>query len=142
MLPSQIPLRLRLGLDRRLAGFCLINGVTFAVDVALLSLLHGVLHWPLPASVTLAYAVAFALSYVLNRQFNFHSHGDVGGQLRLYVPVVMANYLLFLLGLTELLAAAGLDYRLARLLAGGGEGVFMYAALRWMVFRDAQPVRR
>lgn len=133
--PVRPSLRERLGIDRRLVGFCLINGFTFGVDLSLLSLLHGVLRWPLPLAITLAYATAFALSYVLNRRFNFHSHGDVGSQLRVYVPTVAANYVLFLLGLAELLTALGLDYRLSRVVAGACEGVFMYSMLRWVVFR-------
>jgi hypothetical protein len=33
------------------------------------------------------------------------------------------------------LAALGVDYRLARLAAGACEAVYMYAAMRWVVFR-------
>jgi len=116
-------------------GFCLINGFTFGVDLVLLTVLHGWLHVPVPIAVTVAYACAFALSYVLNRIFNFRSHAPVGPQFTVYVAVVVVNYLAFILGVSSALAALGLDYRLARLLAGGCEAVYMYSAMRWVVFR-------
>ncbi|MDT7801115.1 MAG: hypothetical protein QOI78_4548, partial [Actinomycetota bacterium] len=69
---------LPLGLSRIVAptflGFCLINGFTFGVDLGLLTVFHGLLGWPLWLGITLAYLCAFAVSFVLNRTFNFHSH--------------------------------------------------------------------
>jgi len=38
-----------------LLGFAVINGFTFAVDLGLLTTLHGGLGWPLPVSITVAY---------------------------------------------------------------------------------------
>ena len=116
-------------------GFCLINGFTFGVDLVLLYLMHGVLALPVPMAVSVAYACAFALSYVLNRLFNFASHAPVGPQFAVYVVVVVVNYLAFILGVSSLLTALGVDYRIARLGAGACEAVFMYSMMRWVVFR-------
>jgi putative flippase GtrA len=116
-------------------GFCLINSFTFGVDLVLLTALHGWLNFPVPIAVTVAYACAFALSYVLNRIFNFRSHAPVGPQFAVYVVVVVVNYLAFILGVSSLLAALGVDYRIARLLAGACEAVYMYSMMRWVVFR-------
>jgi putative flippase GtrA len=116
-------------------GFCLINGFTFGVDLVLLTALHGWLNVPVPIAVTVAYACAFALSFVLNRIFNFRSHAPVGPQFTVYVVVVVVNYLAFILGVSSALAALGLDYRLARLVAGACEAAYMYSAMRWVVFR-------
>jgi len=55
-----------------------------------------------------------------------------------YVVVVIVNYLVWILGVGDGLAALGLDYRLARIAAGACEALYMYAAMRWLVFRDAQ----
>jgi putative flippase GtrA len=118
-------------------GFCLINSFTFGVDLVLLSALHGWLNLPVPIAVSVAYACAFALSYVLNRIFNFQSHAPVGPQLVVYVVVVVINYLAFILGLVSLLTAIGVDYRIARLVAGACEAVYMYSAMRWVVFRGS-----
>jgi putative flippase GtrA len=131
--------RLPFGLDRIVAptflGFCLINGFTFGVDLLLLTVLHGGLRILYPIAVTVAYACAFALSYVLNRIFNFRSHAAVGPQFAVYVVVVVVNYLAFILGVSSALSALGVEYHVARLLAGACEAVYMYSAMRWVVFR-------
>ena len=43
----------------------------------------------------------------------------------------------WILGVGAGLAALGLDYRLARAAGGACEGLYTYAAMRWLVFRDA-----
>ena len=127
------------GLDSVVAptflGFLIINGFTFGIDLLLLTALHGGAEIPLPIALTAAYACAFALSYVLNRVFNFRSHGAVGPQVAVYVVVVVLNYLAFILGVSSALAMLGVQYHLARIVAGICEAVFMYSAMRWVVFR-------
>ena len=103
----------------------------------LLTLLRGGLAVPYPVAVTVAYAGAFGLSYALNRYFNFRSHAPVGPQLAIYIVVVVVNYLAFILALSTVLTGLGIDYRIARLMAGGCEAVYMYCALRWVVFRKS-----
>jgi putative flippase GtrA len=131
--------RLPLGLNSLVAptflGFVLINSFTFGVDLLLLTLLHGVAALPLPVAVTVAYACAFALSYVLNRTLNFQSHAAVGPQIAVYVVVVVINYLAFILGVSTVLAAVGVEYHVARIVAGACEAAYMYSAMRWVVFR-------
>jgi hypothetical protein len=51
--------------------------------------------------------------------------------------VLVINYFGCILGVTTGLAALGLNYQLARTAASLCETAYMYAALRWMVFRDA-----
>lgn len=116
-------------------GFALINTFTFGVDLMILTLLHGGFRAPLPVAVTVGYAAAFGLAYYLNRTLNFRSHAAVGPQLTVYVVVVVVNYLAFILGVSSGLAAVGVEYHLARVVAGGCEAVFMYTAMRWVVFR-------
>lgn len=133
--------RLPWGLSRvvppSLLGFVVINGFTFGIDLALLTVLRSWVHLPLWLSITIAYACAFGLSYVLNRALNFHSHGAVGPQLAVYVVVVVVNYLVWILGAGAGLSAVGVEYHLARLIAGACEGIYMYCALRWIVFRKS-----
>ncbi|RZT17931.1 GtrA-like protein [Mycobacterium sp. BK558] len=137
--------RLPLGLDHLVAptllGFCLINSATFGVDLALLVVLRGVLGVPYPLAVTVAYTFAFGLSYALNRRLNFRSHAPAGQELTIYVAVVVINYLGLILGLSTLLTDLGLDYRLVRLTVGGCEAVYMYCALRWVVFGKGRSIR-
>jgi putative flippase GtrA len=131
--------RLPFGLNSIVAptflGFALINSFTFGVDLVLLTLLHGWLGAPLSVAVTAAYACAFALSYYLNRTMNFRSHAPVGPQVAVYVVVVVINYLAFILGVSSALAALGVEYHVARIAAGACEAVYMYSAMRWVVFR-------
>jgi putative flippase GtrA len=117
-------------------GYLVINLCTFFIDLLLLALFHGVLRLPLPIAVTLSYGTAGAVSYVANRVLNFRSHGAVGRQLVLFIAVELVNYFLFVLGLTNGLAAAGVYYEIARVLAACCEGVFLYCCMRWLVFRD------
>ncbi|MFI5612841.1 GtrA family protein [Amycolatopsis sp. NPDC051903] len=133
------------GLSRLVApsflGFVIINGFTFSVDLALLTLFHGGFGWPVWLAISLSYVLAFALSFVLNRAFNFRSHAPVGKQAVLYAAAIGVNYVAFLLGVGAGLSALGLEYHLSRLIAGACEGVFMYSVMRWVVFaKRAEPV--
>jgi putative flippase GtrA len=134
--------RLPFGLDRvvapNLLGFAVINLFTFTLDLALLTGLHGGLGWPVPVSITLSYVTASGLSYLLNRSLNFRSHGALGTQTGIYAVVITVNYLAWILGVGAGLAALGLNYQLARVAAGLCEAGYMYAAMRWLVFRDAR----
>lgn len=124
-----------------LVGYVLINGSTFGLDLALLTLLHGLLGVVLPAAFTIAYVTAFALSFVLNRRLNFLSHAPVGRQLVVYAIAVAINYLAFILGVATGLSSLGLEYHASRILAGLCEAVYMYCVLRWVVFRQKRPPR-
>jgi putative flippase GtrA len=131
--------RLPFGLDSvvppTLLGFALINGFTFAVDLALLTVLHSWVALAVPVAVAVAYACAFTLSFYLNRTMNFVSHAPVGRQFALYAVVVVVNYLALVVAVTTALTAVGVDVRLARILAGCCEAVYMYCTMRWVVFR-------
>lgn len=131
--------RLPFGLARvvppTLLGFALINSTTFTIDLLLLTAIRDGLGLPIPVAVSIAYGIALSLAFVLNRMFNFRSHAAVGRQAGLYVVVVAINYVALVLGVTTGLAALGVDYQFARVLAGLSEAVFMYCAMRWVVFR-------
>jgi putative flippase GtrA len=132
--------RLPFGLSRVVApsllGYLLINLCTFFLDLSLLAAFHGALKWPLPVAVTLSYGSASATSYALNRVLNFRSHAALGAQFPVFVAVSASNYLVFVLGLTNGLAAAGVYYELARIIAALCEGAYLYVMMRWVVFRD------
>jgi putative flippase GtrA len=134
--------RLPFGLSRVIApnllGYLLINLCTFFLDLSVLAVAHGVLRWPLPLAVTLSYGSASAVSYVLNRVLNFRSHGALGTQLPVFVAVSASNYLIFVLGLTDLLASVGVYFELARTIAALCEAAYLYSMLRWVVFRDSR----
>lgn len=136
---ERVVARLPFGLNSVVAptflGFVLINSFTFGVDMALLTTLHSGFAVPLPIALTVGYVCAFTLAFFLNRTLNFRSHATVGPQLVSYVVVVAVNYAAFIVVLPTFLAAAGLQYHLARLVAGGCEAIYMYTAMRLVVFR-------
>ncbi|MGH3212123.1 MAG: GtrA family protein, partial [Trebonia sp.] len=139
---TAISRRLPFGLSEVVApsmvGYLLINLCTFFIDLGLLGLFHGHFRWPLPAAVTLSYGTASVISYTLNRVLNFGSHEAVGKQFPVYVVVSASNYLIFVLGLTDLLSHVGVYYELSRILAACCEGVYLYCMMRWVVFRDTK----
>lgn len=133
---ARLPFRLNSVVAPTFLGFVVINSATFAFDLVLLTLLHGGLRVALPIAVTVAYACAFTASYYLNRILNFQSHAAVGPQFAVYVVVVVVNYLAFILGVSSMLAAIGVEYHVARIVAGACEAIYMYSAMRWIVFRS------
>jgi putative flippase GtrA len=135
----RLPFGLSNVVEPNMLGYLLINLGTFCIDLGLLGLLHGKERLPIPIAVTISYGTASLVSYVLNRVFNFRSHAGVGRQLPVFVAVSASNYLIFVLGLTDLLSAVGVYYELARILAACCEAVYLYCMLRWVVFRDAAP---
>jgi putative flippase GtrA len=143
---ADVSRRLPFGLGRivtpSMLGFAVINGFTFAVDLSLLTVFHAVLGWPLPAAITLSYLMAFGLSFLLNRRFNFRSHGAIGGQATIYLVAIGLNYAVFILGVTDGLAHLGAEYHLARLAGGSCEAIYMYSVMRWVVFADRGRPRR
>jgi putative flippase GtrA len=120
-----------------LVGYLLINLCTFFIDLGLLGLFHGTLRWPIPLAVTLSYGTASVISYILNRTLNFRSHENVGRQFPLYVAVSGSNYLIFVLGLTDLLSSMGVYYEFSRVIAACCEAVYLYCMMRFLVFRDS-----
>jgi len=140
-LMTAITRRLPFGLSEvvapSLVGYLLINLCTFFVDLGILGLFHGTFRWPIPAAVTVSYGTASVLSYVLNRVLNFRSHDNVGRQFPVFVAVSVSNYLIFVLGLTDLLSTVGVYYELSRVLAACCEAVYLYCMLRWVVFRGS-----
>jgi putative flippase GtrA len=129
-----LPFGLSRVVDPTFIGFALINGFTFGVDLLLLTAMHGWLGWSVDVSIALGYAAAFGLGFMLNRTLNFRSHAPVGRQVLLYTLVVAINFGVILLGVGGGLAALGVQYHLARIAAGVCEGIFMYCAMRWVVF--------
>lgn len=133
---GRLPLGLAAIVAPTFVGLCVINGLTFGVDLTILTGLRGALGLPVPVAVTVAYGCTLTLSYVLNRTVNFRSHAPVGPQVATYVDVVAVNYAAFILGVTTALTALGAQYQLSRLAAGVCEAVFIYTAMRWVVFRS------
>ncbi len=140
-LMTAITRRLPFGLSEvvapSLVGYLLINLCTFFIDLGILGLCHGTFRLPIPVAVTLSYGTASVISYVANRILNFRSHDNVGRQFPIYVAVSASNYLIFVLGLTDLLSTLGVYYEFSRIIAACCEAVYLYCMLRFVVFRGS-----
>ena len=121
-------------LDPTVFRYLAISACTFGLDLALVTLVHGILGWPLTVGVTIGYGVALSLNYLLNRVLNFRSRAPLGAESLRYGAAVAVNFGVVLLGVTTGLAAVGVPYQVARIGAGAVEGIFMYVAMRWLVF--------
>jgi putative flippase GtrA len=132
-----LPGRLAAVTPPTLIGFLLISGVSFGLDLAMLTGLKSGLGIPLGVAVTIAYAGALTVNFLLNRQLTFTPRRPLGEQVGLHAAVVVVNYLAIVLGVTVGLAACGVPYPLARVVAGLLEVGFVYAAQRWVVFAHA-----
>lgn len=134
-LHALVPRRVRRFLPKTFIGFALINSSTFLLDVLLLSFSTRVLRWPYPVAVSLSFAVAASIAFVLNKVLNFRAHGDTGRQSGRYLLVLVTNYVLWILGFSWMLNALGVPPELARILAAFAEGIYIYLLSRLWVFR-------
>lgn len=136
-LHTLVPRRVRRFLPKTFIGFALINSSTFLLDVLLLSFSTRVLRWPYPVAVSLSFAVAASVAFVLNKLLNFRAHGQIGRQSGKYVLVLVSNFVIWLLGFSTLLNYIGTPPEIARVSAGLCEGVYIYLLSRLWVFHRA-----
>ena len=120
-----------------LTRFLLFSAVGLSFDLTVLFLLLQYTAMPLWVAVTVAFALTYALNFMLNRWFAFDAaHGHAGGQLRRFLPQVLADYLLVVFAVS-LLVWLGLPDLLARTLSAATNAVLNYCAYRWWTFRDS-----
>ncbi len=120
------------------AKFAVVGVIGFGTDVGLLWLLYGVLHLWLPVATGLAYLVAFAISFVLSREWVFPDTGNMRRQVYRYCWLVAGVLLLTVLGV-KAVVSLGVQYLVAKVLISGVVAVVNYVVSRWWVFR-ATPV--
>jgi putative flippase GtrA len=133
-LVGRLPARLAAVTAPTLVGFVLISAVSFSVDMLLLMVCKTGLRLHLVVAVTIAYAIALTVNFLLNRWLNFSPHRSLRVQVALHVAVVVVNFAVIVLGITVGLAHLGVPYPVARVVAGLAEVTFVYAAQRWVVF--------
>ena len=119
---------------RSLPRFLIIGVLSFILDAGTLYVTHGVLKMWLPLATTLAYAVAFTVNFSLNRLWAFGSTAGVTGQATRYIVLTGVNYLITLL-IVNGLAALGMSYLLAKVIATAVIAGINYIAYRNWVFR-------
>jgi putative flippase GtrA len=114
--------------------FAVVGGIGFGTDVLLLWLLHGIAHLWLWLATALAYLVAFAISFVLSREWVFPEAGRSRRQVYRYCWLVSGVLMLTVLGV-QVLAWLGVPYLAAKVATSGVVAIVNYVASRWWVFR-------
>ena len=117
-----------------LVRFGVVGGLSFATDILLLWVLHGVAHLWLWLATTLAYLVAFVIGFVLSREWVFPEAGRTRAQVYRYCLLVVGVLLLTVLGV-QALTWLGVPYLAAKLVTSGVVAIVNYVASRWWVFR-------
>ena len=115
-------------------GWAVLSLTTFALDIALLSLLVHVGKVPYPVAVSIGFGVAAIANFLLNRWLNFRAEGDLAKQTGKQSVVVVSNYVLWVLGFSSLLEWSGVPPEVSRLCAAVVEGLYMYLMMRFWVF--------
>jgi putative flippase GtrA len=117
-----------------LMRFAVVGGIGFGTDILVLWLLHGVVHTWLWLATALAYLVAFAISFVLSREWVFPESGRSRRQLYRYSWLVAGVLVMTVLGV-QALVWLGVPYLVAKVLVSGVVALVNYVASRWWVFR-------
>lgn len=114
------------------AAFLVVGLLSFAADLGTLWALHahGV---PLVAATVAGLAAGFAVNFTMNRRHVFGSAAAVGGQLVRYWLLSGANFAVTVV-LVPALAAAGVDYRVAKTATVALLAVVNFVAYRRWVF--------
>jgi len=112
----------------------IIGVLSFIVDAGTLFLTHGVLKIWLPLATTLAYGLSFVVNFGLNRRWAFGSTGALTGQAARYIALVGVNFLITL-AMVNGIAALGVSYLLAKVLATAVIAGVNYLAYRNWIFR-------
>lgn len=124
--------------EHSLARFLFFSGIGLSFDLTVLWLLRAFTPLSLWAAVTIAFVLTYALNFVLNRWFAFDAaHGHAAGQLRRFLPQVLADYLLVVFAVGALVWL-GLPDLVARTLSAFTNAVLNYCAYRWWTFRDGR----
>jgi putative flippase GtrA len=132
------------GLHRRLGEllrFGLVGGATFALDLGALFALRELTALPLALDAALAFGLAAVVNFVLSRQWVFPeaATGTRPAADFLRYAVLVGAGLLVTTVTVPLLAWAGLDYRIAKLVASGLVAALNFVVMPRWVFRGPRP---
>jgi putative flippase GtrA len=123
----------------RIGRFSIVGGLNTLVDLAVFLLLVKLFSVPLVPANLLAFAVALANSYLLNRLWTFHDSATATslGTISRFVLFNICGALLATAALA-LLAALGLPVLAAKLLAIAVSMAWNYLTMRHFVFRPGR----
>ncbi|MFI6293274.1 GtrA family protein [Nonomuraea sp. NPDC050790] len=119
---------------RSLLRFLLVGGLSYAVDLGALYLLHGRLSLGLAPATLLAFLLALVVNFTLNRSLSFAAApGRVRRQFLRYCALCAVNYGLTLLGVLGLVEL-GTHYLVAKTVMVGVGVAVNFVLCRYWVF--------
>ncbi len=113
--------------------FVAVGVLSAGVDTGALVALRELVGLPLALATSVAFALTLAVNFGLNMGFVFGVSGRLAGRLARYGVLVVVNYLLTML-LVLGIAALGVDYVLAKLIAVACCAMVNFVAYRHWVF--------
>jgi putative flippase GtrA len=122
--------------------FCIAGGLGASIDLGGLTLLHGVVHFPVPLAYITSTLCSVAVVFFINKHFTFaNKEQEVGMQLGkfalVYGGAIILNFLL-----STGFYSVGVQYILAKALAIGIGAVLNYLLSHHFVFKkkEEEPV--
>ena len=136
---SRSPSAPRPRLQRQLFYYLVVGGLTVVVDIGLLALLHEFYGVPLGVATTVAFCVAVAVNFLLNRtaMSSWGSQGLTQHALR-YGSLVVANYVITLAVVTTA-GHVGDRYLVAKVAVVAVSTLWNFLLYRYWVFLPPRP---
>ncbi len=115
--------------------YCLVGAGNTAIGLSVIYLAMGVLQLPAASANAVGYALAFAVSFWLNRVWTFRSTAPVGKSLASFAVLCAIGYTLNLAAVMTAIHGAGVDPYIAQLFGVAVYALFVFAGSRFVVFR-------
>jgi len=112
-------------------GFC-----SVAVDILSLVLFTRALHLNTTLAATLSYGLGLAVVFILNKYWSFKSYGSTLGQLKRYLLLMSANYLIVVLAMYLLCDRTGVPPLIAKVGIIGIQTIWNFLLYKFWIFRN------
>jgi putative flippase GtrA len=126
--------RLAAVLRHSLPRYLLVGGISAAIDLGLLYVLHAVLDVRLGLATFIAVAAAFVVNFTLNRVWSFGSSAPMGRQAVRYLILAGANWVLTVVLELVFTGHLGLEFMVAKIVILVINAAINYVGYRWWVF--------
>ena len=117
--------------------FLLVGGLSFAIDLGTLALLHEAFHIDLWIATPIAFIISLLFNFIAQRSFTFRSNSRRDASFIKYIALVIVNT-----GATDVIvnviAAAGLSYSIGKVVSTALTMTWNYFLYRHWIFKKAK----
>lgn len=119
-----------------LIKYIIVGGSTFAMDIGLLYLLHGILTLNVAASASFSYWISIAYNFTLNRHWTFSSHEKKSllKHITLYFALLIFNFLFTVTFIAIL--SEHLNYLLVKIMAVSIQTLWTFVIYKKYIFTE------